>query len=82
MSSCSLSMKSATRGLVLGRWCASRVVMAECVDDGGIELGLRIDCVVDISERYAAWTSAWRAWDEHGECRVGPELCEVLVLRL
>ena len=45
MSSCSLSMKSATRGLVADVFFASRVSMAECVDIGGVELGTRIDCV-------------------------------------
>ena len=63
MSSCSLSMKSATRGRVVGVFFVSRVSMAECVDNGDVELGLRIDCVsslcsdVDISGCNAAWVN-------------------------
>jgi hypothetical protein len=86
VSRCSLSIKSATCGFVEGRWCASSVVMAEFVDDGGMMSVLRIDCVSslwsfgDISGCRAAWTSAWRSWGGNGACSVGPNSFEVLVL--
>ena len=41
----SLSTKKATRGTVGGWIWARRVQIADCVEMGGIELGVRIACV-------------------------------------
>ena len=64
---CSLSMKRPIRGVVGEALRARRVLMAENVDEGGLELGLSSECANslwsegDIRECSAACTSAWRA---------------------
>jgi hypothetical protein len=60
-------MKSATRGLVVGVFFASRVSMAECVDNGGVELGLRIDCVSSLCYKWPANSYGFQRCNNHDD---------------